>query len=268
MDLLNPPRLDKVSVKKSFNRAAKSYDRAAILQKEVLHRLSQRLQYIRCKPERILDIGCGTGRAIDGLNKQYPKARIVCLDMAYAMLQESKTQFSLFSKKRLINADMERLPFADQSFDLLFSNLALSWTNDLPATFAGMARISRPGGMLMFTTFGPGTLSELRNSWHQIDQKPHVHQFVDMHDIGDALIEAGFSQPVVDAETIRLEYDKFNQVLSDLRDIGATNADKNRARGLMTPAKLKVLEEIYREFGFENDKFVASYEVVYGHAWL
>ncbi len=268
MDLLNLPRLDKNSVKKSFNRAAKSYNCAAILQEEVLQRLLQRLQYIRCTPERILDIGCGTGKAIDGLSKQYSKARIVCLDMAYSMLLESKTQFPLFAKKRLVNADMEWLPFEDNSFDLLFSNLALQWVNDLPATLAGMANISRPGGMLMFATFGPHTLSELRNSWYQIDQKPHVHQFVDMHDIGDALIEAGFSQPVVDSETIRLEYDKFNQILSDLRDIGATNADKNRARGLMTPAKLKVLEESYRALGFENDKFIASYEVVYGHAWL
>ncbi|MDH5356956.1 MAG: malonyl-[acyl-carrier protein] O-methyltransferase BioC, partial [Gammaproteobacteria bacterium] len=101
-----------------------------------------------------------------------------------------------------------------------------------------------------------------------IDRKPHVHQFVDMHDIGDALMAAGFSQPVVDAETIRLEYSSFREVLNDLKDIGASNADRNRRRGLMTPAKLRLLEENYRESGFENGKFIASYEVVYGHAWV
>ncbi|MCP4188582.1 MAG: malonyl-ACP O-methyltransferase BioC [Gammaproteobacteria bacterium] len=268
MDLLNLPRLDKVSVKKAFNRAAKSYNRAAILQEEVLQRLLQRLQYIRHQPHSIIDIGCGTGKAIEGLRKQYPKGKITCMDLAFSMLRESRSQFGLLSKKRLVNGDMERLPFAGNSFDLLFSNLALQWANDLPATLEDMARIGRAQGLLMFATFGPATLSELRNSWHQVDQKPHVHQFVDMHDIGDALIAAGFSQPVVDAETIRLEYNEFRQVLDDLKNIGASNADKNRQRGLMTPAKLRLLEENYHEQGFENGKFVASYEVIYGHAWL
>ncbi|MCP4489428.1 MAG: malonyl-ACP O-methyltransferase BioC [Gammaproteobacteria bacterium] len=268
MNLLNPPRLDKVSVKKSFNRAAKSYNRAAILQEQVLQRLLQRLQYIRHQPQSIIDIGCGTGKAVASLSKRYPKAKITCIDLAFSMLHESRSQFGWLNKKRLVNGDMECLPFADNSFDLLFSSLALQWANDLPAALADIARIGRPQGLLMFATFGFATLSELRDSWRQVDQKPHVHQFIDMHDIGDALIDTGFSQPVVDAETIRLEYDNFRQLLDDLKNIGASNADRNRERGLMTPSKLGLLEESYRKLGFENGKFVASYEVVYGHAWL
>ena len=268
MDLLNPPRLDKNSVKKSFNRAAKSYNRAAILQEEVLTRLLQRLQYIRHQPQHIVDIGCGTGKAFKGLKKQYAKGRIVSMDLAFSMLQETRGQYGFFDKKSLVNADMERLPFADYSFDLLFSSLALQWANDLPATFMDMRRIAREGALLMFATFGPMTLSELRNSWYDVDQLPHVHQFIDMHDIGDALMAAGFAQPVVDAETIRLEYSEFRQVLEDLKGIGASNADRNRSRGLMTPSKLKMLEASYREKGYENDKYIASYEVVYGHAWV
>jgi len=268
LDLLNPPRLDKVSVKKSFNRAAKSYNRAAILQEEVLQRLLQRLQYIRHQPKFVLDIGCGTGKAITGLRKQYSGSHLFCMDLAYSMLSESRKTFRLFQKKRLINADMERMPFADNSFDLLFSCLALQWANDLPATFKDLARIGREQGLLMFATFGPATLSELRDAWGQVDEKPHVHAFIDMHDIGDMLMAAGFSQPVVDAEIIRLEYGNFRQVLDDLKGIGASNADRNRSRGLMTPTKLKSLEQAYRRTGFENDKFIASYEVVYGHAWL
>ncbi len=267
MDLLNPPRLDKVSVKKSFNRAAKSYNRAAILQKEVLQRLLQRLQYIRHQPQSMLDIGCGTGKAVGGLRKQYSGSNLVCLDLAYSMLLESRKAFGLLQKKRLINADMERLPFSDNSFDLLFSCLALQWANDLPATFRDLARIGRDGGLLMFATFGPATLKELRDAWIQLDQRPHVHVFVDMHDIGDMLMAAGFSQPVVDSEVIRLEYGSFRQVLDDLKGIGASNADRNRSRGLMTPARLKLLEEAYCDTGFENGKFIASYEVIYGHAW-
>ena len=163
---------------------------------------------------------------------------------------------------------MEKMPFADDSFDLLFSNLALQWVNDLGGTLNEFARVGRSGSLLMFATLGPGTLSELRESWIEIDQNPHVHQFIDMHDVGDAMMAAGFSQPVVDAETIRLEYREFRQIFEDLKNTGAHNADKNRSRGLTTPAKFKRLEQSYQRLGYDAGKFIASYEVVYGHAWL
>ncbi|MCZ6667094.1 MAG: methyltransferase domain-containing protein, partial [Gammaproteobacteria bacterium] len=188
MDLLNLPRLDKFSIKKSFDRAARSYDRAAILQAEVLSRLLARLEYIRHNPRAVIDIGCGTGKGIAGLRKRYPRSKIVGLDLAFSMLQASKKQVGFLRRKRLVNSDMENLPFADGSFDLLFSNLALEWVNDIGATFKEFFRIGRPGSLLMFATFGPGTLKELRESWSTIDPNPHVHQFIDMHDIGDAMM--------------------------------------------------------------------------------
>jgi malonyl-CoA O-methyltransferase len=268
LDLLNPPRLDKKSVKKFFNRAAKSYDNAAILQEEVLNRLLQRLQYIRHRPETIVDIGCGTGKGVTGLQKAYPRARVFATDIAYEMLLQARSRYRLLSKKRVVTADMEQLPFKSAGFDLVFSSLALQWSNDLRATFDEFARVSRPGALLMFASFGPGTLQELGASWQRLDQHPHVHRFVDMHDVGDALVAAGFAQPVVDAETIRMEYREFRRLLDDLRNIGSSNADVSRRRGLMTPAQLQRLESSYREYGFENDRFFASYEVVYGHAWI
>lgn len=268
MDLLNPPRLDKTAIKKSFDRAAISYNRAAILQEEVLSRLLHRLQYISHQPKTVVDIGCGTGRGVAGLQKTYPRSKIVSLDLAYTMLQETRRQYGLLRKKRVVNSDMERMPFVDNSFELLFSSLALQWANDLGETLKEFARIGQPGGLLMFATFGPGTLQELRQSWLEVDQKPHVHQFIDMHDVGDAMMQAGFSQPVVDSETIRLEYREFRQIFDDLKGIGASNADRNRSRGLTTPARIKQLEQCYRQLGFEDGKFIASYEIVYGHAWL
>ena len=268
MDLLNLPRLDKAAVKKSFNRAATTYNHAGVLQDEVLSRLLSRLQYVRLDPTSIIDIGCGTGRGVSGLQKIYSGAKVVGLDMAYAMLQETKKQFRLFSKKRMINADMERLPIENDRFELIFSCLALQWANDLTVVFREVARISKPGGLFMFATFGPSTLVELRDSWLEVDKRPHVQQFIDMHDIGDSLMKATFSQPVVDAEVIKLEYSDFRQVLSDLKNIGASNADKNRNKGLMTPGRLKKLEAAYREKGFQGGKFIASYEVIYGHAWI
>ncbi len=184
------------------------------------------------------------------------------------MLLQARARFRLLSRKRLVAADMERLPFAEQSFDLVFSSLAMPWSNDVGTTLKELARVSRPGALLMFSSFGPGTLSELAEAWQGLDSYPHVHPFVDMHDVGDAMLASGFAQPVVDSETIRLEYPAFRPLLEDLRNIGASNADVSRRRGLMTPAQLRRLETGYREHGFEDGKFVATYEVVYGHAWL
>ena len=206
--------------------------------------------------------------AISNLRSRYRKSNIVGVDLADQMLRQSESAFGWLQTKRLVNADFERLPFADNSFDLVFSCLALQWANEFDKTLDGLTRIGRSGGLLMFTTFGPSTLYELRDSWKAIDPLPHVHEFIDMHDIGDLMLRAGLSDPVVDSEIIRLEYNDFKSVLVDLKGIGATNAGRGRQRGLMTPSKLARLEEAYREYGFDGEKFSASYEIIYGHAWV
>ena len=267
LDLLNPPRLDKRSIRKFFDNAAKSYDNAAILQEEVARRLLERLHYMRHQPETIVDLGCGTGKALRGLQKAYPQARVHAVDLSQQMLKRAGANYRWLSTKRRVVADMERLPFAEDSFDLVFSSLALPWCNDLNLALAEFARVSRPGALILFTSFGPATLGELALSWQALDDHPHVHPFIDMHDIGDAMMAAGFAQPVVDAETIRMEYRNFRSLLDDLRQTGASNADVSRRRGLMTPGQLRALEENYRQYGFEQGRFVASCEVIYGHAW-
>ena len=268
LDLLNLPRLDKQSVKRSFNRAASSYDKTAVLQAEVLSRLLERLQYIKHKPASILDVGCGTGKGIRGLQKHYPGARVHAMDIAHQMLLEASRQYRWWSKKPRVVADMESLPFRAASFDMLFSSLALQWSNDLKQSLNELARVGKPGGLLMFATLGPMTLNELDQAWRDIDNQPRVHDFIDMHDVGDAMVQAGFAQPVVDAETIRMEYQSFSELLGDIKGIGASNAALSRSRGLMTPRRLRKLEDAYKAYGFESNKFLASYEVVYGHAWL
>jgi malonyl-CoA O-methyltransferase len=267
LDLLNPPRLDKRAIINFFDNAAKSYDNAAILSEEVSNRLLDRLQYMRHQPETIVDLGCGTGKVVRRLQKAYPRARVHGVDIAQQMLLQAGSNFRWLSKKRLVAADMERLPFADNSFDMVFSSLALPWCNDLNLALAEFARVARPGALLLFSSFGPATLSELAQSWQALDVHPHVHQFIDMHDVGDAMMAAGFAQPVVDAEMMRMEYKDFRSLLADLKQTGASNADVGRRRGLMTPAQLRVLEDSYREHGFEQGRFVATCEVVYGHAW-
>ena len=268
MNLLNPPRLDKAAVKKSFNRCAGQYDQSAILQEEVLSRLLGRLDYIKLNPALILDLGCGTGTAVKPLHKRYKKSTVLALDMADEMLALTRKKYGMFQRKWLLNADMERLPLKDGCVDLLFSNLALQWSNDLAHSLKEFRRVGRQGGLLMFTTFGSNTLKELRESWMQVDASPRVHQFMDMHDVGDLMLSAGLSQPVMDMEEIRMEYSTFNALLSDLKSIGATNAEKNRQRGLLTARKLNRLREAYETIAYKNQRYSATYEIVYGHAWF
>jgi len=268
VNLLNPPRLDKKAVKKSFNRSARRYDQSAVLQLEILSRLIERLQYIKIEPELIVDLGCGTGQAIKMLRKQYKKSTVMALDMADEMLLCARKQYGLMDQKWLVNADMEQLPLRMDCVDLLFSNLALQWSNDLAQTLVEFKRVGRKGGLLMFTTFGVNTLIELRQSFQQIDSTPRVHQFMDMHDIGDLMLSAGLSQPVMDMEEITLEYDSFTDLMSDLKSIGATNAERNRSRGLMTAARLNRIREAYEQIAYKDNKYRATYEVVYGHAWF
>jgi len=268
VNLLNPPRLDKAAVKKSFNRCASQYDSSAVLQEEVLSRLMERLDYIKLEPELILDLGCGTGAAVRPLHKRYKKAKVMALDMADEMLAITKKKYGLFDSKWLLNADMERLPLKDDCIDLLFSSLALQWSNDLEQGFKEFKRVGRQGGLIMFSTFGSNTLKELRDSWASVDASPRVHNFLDMHDVGDLMLSAGLSQPVVDMDEIRMEYASFSDLLADLKLIGATNADKGRPRGLLTAAKLNRLKQAYEEIAYHDNVYSATYEVVYGHAWF
>jgi malonyl-CoA O-methyltransferase len=261
--------LDKKKVRKSFEQAAITYDASAVLQKEVASRLLERLDYIRLQPKAVLDLGCGTGVITADMLKRYPKADIVALDLALNMLKKTQQNTKgWFSKKpSCVCADAERLPFSDNSFDLLVSNLMLQWSNDLQLVFNGFQRVIAPNGLLMFTTFGPDTLKEMRESWAVVDNIPHTSQFIDMHDIGDALLKAGFSDPVMDMEVITMTYDSVRDVMKDIKNIGASNAVQGRSRGLMGKQRLKAFEIAYERFQQVDGCFPVTWEVLYGHAW-
>ncbi len=262
--------LDKAKVRKSFDRAANRYDASAILQQEVANRLLERLDYIRLQPRRLLDLGCGTGKITSDMLKRYPKAETIALDLAFNMLKKTQQHTKgWFSKKpRCICADAENLPLKNDSIDLLISNLMLQWSNDLQAVFNGFQRIIAPKGLLMFTTFGPDTLKEIRASWASVDNTPHTNQFIDMHDIGDALLKAGFSDPVIDMEIITTTYDSIQNVLKDIKNIGASNAVQHRNKGLMGKQRFANFKTAYKLFRQADGLYPLTWEVVYGHAWV
>jgi len=263
--------LDTAALRRSFNQAAGSFDAAAVLHREVRQRALTRLQLLRAKPKVIVDLGAGTGHASRWLKTQFPHAHVIAVDSAVAMLQESRRQLGALRKllRRGPNAvvgDAVALPLRDVSVDWVFSNLMLPWCGSLAAVLAEIRRVLKPGGVVSFTTFGPDTLHELRAAWQAADSRPHVHPFMDMHDVGDALVHAGFADPVLDAERFTLTYRDVKALLLDLKATGSRNALPLRARGLVSRsrfAKLAAAYEPYRQDGV----LPVTYEVVYGQAW-
>jgi malonyl-CoA O-methyltransferase len=273
--------IDKKEVARAFGRAAASYDAHAVLQREVLMRLDERLELMSVTPNRIVDAGCGTGLGMRLLQARYPKAEIVGLDIALPMLENARRHSMAGSWLRRVFqrlaphasrlthylcADIERLPFRNSSIDLVWSSLALQWASDPEAAFRELHRAIAPNGLLLFATFGPDTLKELRQAFAQVDGDNHVSRFLDMHDIGDMLVHAGFQHPVMEMEMLTLTYANLKSLMRDLKGIGAHNAAPDRARGMMGKSAWQRLEQSYEVFRKEG-RLPATYEVIYGHAW-
>jgi malonyl-CoA O-methyltransferase len=212
-----------------------------------------------------VDLGCGTGHAARALGARWPKARVIAVDFAPGMLREAARHDDAARFERLC-ADALSLPLPDASVDLLFCNLMLQWCDDLDAVFAEIARVLRPRGLLTFTTFGPDTLSELREAWREADDDTHVIPFADMHNIGDGLIRAGLVEPVLDVLRYTLTYPDIFALMRDLKAIGSQNATTDRPRGLTGRQKLRTVEQAYEHHRHEG-RLPASYEVVFGQAW-
>lgn len=259
--------IDKQRARRAFAKAAGTYDAAAVLQHEIAGRMLERLDYVKLQPRRVLDIGCGTGMATGRLLKRYPKAEVLALDFALPMLAQTRRRGRWLRRPKCVCGDLDHLPLAAHSVDLIFSNAAIQWSVDPAGAVAEMHRVLRPGGLLMFSSFGPDTLKELRHAWSEVDGFEHVHGFVDMHDYGDMLVAAGFADPVMDCEQLRLTYDNIRELMRDLKDIGANNVAQGRSRGLTSRARLQALGEVYEQFRDGDGRLPASYEVVYGHAW-
>lgn len=264
--------IDKMAMRRAFSRAAKGYDASAVLQREVCTRMLERLEYIKLKPACLLDAGSGTGWGGRQLAEKYPAAQVISLDIAMGMLQAAQSQSSWWKKliggNRImpVCADVEALPLAANSVELVWSNMALQWCNDLPATFVELHRVLKVEGLLMFSTFGPDTLKELRLAFRGVDDHNHLNRFADLHDIGDMLVQAGFAEPVMDMEYMTLTYNDVRAVLQDLKAIGAHNATQGRAQGLMGKSAFGRFLENYEKLR-RDGKLPATYEVIYGHAW-
>jgi malonyl-CoA O-methyltransferase len=277
-----PEALELAEIRRAFDQAAASYDAHAVLQRVVCDRLLERLDFMTLQPERVLDVGCGTGYGLAHLHTRYAAAGFCALDVAPAMLAAARARLpqpgwaqraltKLSSRSSVMPlwlcADMERLPLASNSMSLAWSSLALQWAQDLEATLKGLHRVLAPGGLLMFATFGPDTLKELRTAFAAVDDAPHVNRFTDLHDIGDMLVNAGFASPVMEMEMLTLTYTDLKSLMRDLKGIGAHNAAAARRRGLLGKTAWARLEKAYETHRLKG-RLPATFEVIYGHAWV
>jgi len=276
--------LDRGHIRRAFGRAAASYAAHSPLQAEVATRLREHLDGIAdFAPRRIVDVGCGPGDGCIALRARYPGAQVIALDLALPMLREAKGKTGSGSLSAEVEcgdllgesgpdpaflpvcADAQALPLADASVDLVHSSLCLQWCDDPGLVLAEFRRVLRPEGLLLFSTFGPDTLKELRAAFAEVDRGPHVSRFIDMHDIGDGLLASGFRDPVLEREDFTLTYADVRSLMRELRAIGATNADAQRQRSLTGKAHLARVDAAYERFRADG-VLPATYEVVYAIA--
>jgi malonyl-CoA O-methyltransferase len=257
-------------VRASFDRASVNYEAAAVLQARVADELLGRLEPFKFTPGVVLDLGAGTGRMTGALKRRYRHSLVIALDLAPGMLREARRHQSLFRRFERVCGDAARLPVANASVDVVVSSLMLQWCDPPDPAFAEIRRVLKPDGFFAFSTLGPDTLRELRSAWTEADDTSHgynhVNHFTDMHDVGDALVRAGLSEPVLDVDRMQVTYADALALMRDLKAIGAHNVTAGRPRGLVGRGRLRRMQHAYEAYR-RDGRLPATYEVVYGVAW-
>jgi len=249
-------------LRQRFDSAAATFDGAAVLHTEARSRMLERLALFRLEPKRVLDVGAATGAGSAALAALYPDAQVVAVD---ASLQMARRAAINAPGVAVLAGDAHELPIEDHSVDLVFANLLLPWVEP-DRVLAQFARVLRTDGLVLFTSFGPDTLVELRRAWRTVDDHIHVHGFIDMHDLGDLTARAGLSEPVMDVDRLEIRYSSLEGLIADLRGTGTVNSAAGRPTGLMGRGRWQAFEEaLYASAGAKQ--FTVSVELLFGQAW-
>jgi malonyl-CoA O-methyltransferase len=267
--LLRPPLFDRRRLQHSFGRAAAGYAEVAMLQRESESRLLEQLEVLEDRvPARILDVGSGPGRASGVMTGRWPKREVVAMDIALPMLGEVPRHTRFWRPVRRVCAEATNLPFADGSFDVVFSNMCMQWVPDLPAALAEFRRVLKPEGLLLFTSFGPDTLTELRYAYLEAGETdPPLSPLAAIQQVGDALVSAGFRNPVLERENFNLSYPDVKSLMRELRAIGANDARSRRARGLGGKQRQKRMIAAYERLRGPDGQLPSTWEVIGAMAW-
>lgn len=272
-----PPRLPSAvaTVRRQFERRGPQLARRDVILREVATRMIERLGYIRTAPQLMLDLGCGLGRDRAPLHARYPDARWLGIDLAYANARDGRAEQQRARRglarwkarpSEWIVADAGALPVAEASVDLLFCNLMLHW-HPVPHTlFPEWKRVLRVGGLLMFSTFGPDTLKELRAAAREALPHAAPMPFVDMHDFGDMMVASGFATPVMDVEVLTLTYSTARELIADARALGG-NPRTDRWPALASGPQARCLLAAIEARRGPDGRIPLTFEIAYGHAW-
>ncbi|MFZ6749162.1 methyltransferase domain-containing protein [Undibacterium sp. Ren11W] len=281
--MLSAP-IDLQRVRQIFSRVDR-IKASEFLRREIASRMRDKLDLVKIEPDRVLDAGCGDGTEILQLQKRFPKAHLIGADGSQAVLNLALRQQQLAKNavdrmmhkwlpaslqsgrnSGLICGDFAQLPLSAASVDLVWSNLALHWHPQPDLVFAEWRRVLRTDGLLMFSCFGPDTLSELRLAFAGIDSAPHTLPFVDMHDFGDMLVNVGFATPVMDMEKLTLTYDTVDKLFADVRALGG-NPLLTRRQGLIGRHAYRSLCQNLEAMRNQDGRIPLTFEVIYGHAF-
>ena len=252
-------------MQRRFDRIASHFDDADFVHRVTFDELLQRLLPVKIQPRKILDLGCATGTGSKQLARRFRGSHLVSLDASFAMLQRVRQRRSFLSRPTVLQGDAAQIPLKDQSVDLVFANMLLPWVDDLPACLLEVTRVLRKDGLFAFATFGPDSLSEIREAWHSIDEDWHVNAYPDMHDIGDALVRAGLRDPVLDVDHLTVTYHDTDALYRDLSSAGARNCLFGRRRSLTGKLRFKAMDELLVARMTDN-VLSLRLELVYGHA--
>jgi malonyl-CoA O-methyltransferase len=265
---MTAPVFDHRRLKRSFGRAADGYAEVAVLQREVEGRLLEQLEVLEAHvPARVLDVGSGPGRASGAMKRKWPRSEIVALDLALPMLRQVPRHTRWWRPVRRVCGEATQLPLADGTVDVVFSSLCLQWVPDLPAALAEFRRVLRPGGLLLFATFGPDTLGELREAYLAAgEREPPLSPFAPIQPIGDAVLAAGFRDPVLGRDEFTLTYADVRTLLHELRAIGAGDARARRPRGLAGKGRHAAMVAAYEQFR-RDGRLPSTWEVITAMAW-
>ena len=254
---------DTAMVRRVYDRVAPDYGGASVVAREVTRRLDARLELLAIQPQHVLDLGSGVGDYLPQLYKRYPKATVTGLDLSLNMLQLAGKRRSFFRKARLVQADVQALPFADESADIVTAGLVLFLVKDPTVVFQEINRVLKPSGAILFSTLGPDSLISVMSVLNElVPQNPYI-AFPDMHDVGDAMLGAGLAQPVLDTEYLNVDFPDADAMLQELRSCGGINVAMGRRRGLMGAAVPQLLRQALQQEGGCRVKL----EIIQGHAW-
>lgn len=267
MDLADDKHaLDARAVTRRFDRTASRFDDVDFVHAHAREGLFERLEPVVVKADNVLDLGCATGTAARNLGRRFRGARVWSVDLSADMLRAAAGKKRRFGKQAFVQADARALPFAEGSMDVVFCNLLLPWVGNPDALFHEVSRVLPEGGLFLFATLGPDSLSGIREAWQSVDDGEHVNHFHDMHDVGDGLVRAGLADPVLDVDRLTVSYASCEALFADLTATGARNSLAGRQAALCGRTRFARMRETL-EKSAANGRIPVELELVYGHCW-